>query len=147
VAVEGWAATSELTAVELARRFEDVGVAAIIYTDIDRDGVLKGLNLPGTVALAEATSIPFNASGGPAPIECVKAGLGMALEAKEAVRVVLQNSEPVGHDDLDDPPIARGDHGADGAGHLELRLLFNLRVRAHLARVVGRRAIEEAMLR
>ena len=45
VAVEGWAETSELTAIELASRFEDAGVAAIIYTDIDRDGVLKGLNL------------------------------------------------------------------------------------------------------
>jgi phosphoribosylformimino-5-aminoimidazole carboxamide ribotide isomerase len=52
VAVEGWAETSELAAVDLARRFEDAGVAAIIYTDIDRDGVLKGLNLPATLALA-----------------------------------------------------------------------------------------------
>ena len=58
VAVEGWAETSELTAIELARRFEDAGVAAIIYTDIERDGVLKGLNLEATAALAQATSIP-----------------------------------------------------------------------------------------
>jgi phosphoribosylformimino-5-aminoimidazole carboxamide ribotide isomerase len=64
VAVQGWAETSELTAAELARRFEDAGVAAIIYTDIERDGVLKGLNLPGTVALARETSIPVIASGG-----------------------------------------------------------------------------------
>lgn len=64
VAVEGWAETSELTAIELAKRFEDAGVAAIIYTDIERDGVLKGLNLPGTVALARETSIPVIASGG-----------------------------------------------------------------------------------
>ena len=64
VAVEGWAETSELTAIELARRFEDAGVAAIIYTDIERDGVLKGLNLPGTVALARETTIPVIASGG-----------------------------------------------------------------------------------
>ena len=64
VAVEGWAETSELTATELAHRFEDAGVAAIIYTDIERDGVLKGLNLPGTVALARETSIPVIASGG-----------------------------------------------------------------------------------
>ena len=64
VAVEGWAETSELTAADLARRFEDAGVAAIIYTDIERDGVLKGLNLPGTVALARETSIPVIASGG-----------------------------------------------------------------------------------
>jgi phosphoribosylformimino-5-aminoimidazole carboxamide ribotide isomerase len=64
VAVEGWAETSELSAVDLAHRFEDAGVAAIIYTDIERDGVLKGLNLPGTVALARETSIPVIASGG-----------------------------------------------------------------------------------
>ena len=53
VAVEGWAETSELTALDLARRFEDAGVAAIIYTDVARDGMLKGLNLDATIALAE----------------------------------------------------------------------------------------------
>ncbi len=73
VAVEGWAETSELTAIDLARRFEDAGVAAIIYTDIDRDGVLKGLNLPSTVELARSTGIPVIASGGLASIEDVKA--------------------------------------------------------------------------
>lgn len=73
VAVEGWAETSELTAVDLARRFEDAGVSAIIYTDIERDGVLKGLNLPATAELARATSIPVIASGGLASIEDVKA--------------------------------------------------------------------------
>jgi phosphoribosylformimino-5-aminoimidazole carboxamide ribotide isomerase len=73
VAVEGWAETSELTATELARRFEDAGVAAIIYTDIERDGVLKGLNLEATAALARATSIPVIASGGLASIDDVKA--------------------------------------------------------------------------
>ncbi len=73
VAVEGWAETSELTAIELARRFEDAGVAAIIYTDIDRDGVLKGLNLPSTAELACATAIPVIASGGLASIDDVKA--------------------------------------------------------------------------
>jgi phosphoribosylformimino-5-aminoimidazole carboxamide ribotide isomerase len=73
VAVEGWAETSELTAVELARRFEDAGVAAIIYTDIERDGVLKGLNLDATVALARATRIPVIASGGLASIADVEA--------------------------------------------------------------------------
>lgn len=73
VAVEGWAETSELTAVDLARRFEDAGVAAIIYTDIDRDGVLTGLNLPATAELARAVSIPVVASGGLASIEDVKA--------------------------------------------------------------------------
>ncbi|HEY9058190.1 MAG TPA: 1-(5-phosphoribosyl)-5-[(5-phosphoribosylamino)methylideneamino]imidazole-4-carboxamide isomerase [Aurantimonas sp.] len=64
VAVEGWAETSELTAVDLARRFEDAGVAAIIYTDIDRDGVLAGINWDSTIDLAEAISIPVIASGG-----------------------------------------------------------------------------------
>ncbi len=64
VAVEGWAETSELTAIDLARRFEDAGVAAIIYTDIDRDGVLTGLNLKSTLTLARAVSVPVIASGG-----------------------------------------------------------------------------------
>lgn len=73
VAVEGWAETSELTAIELAGRFEDAGVAAIIFTDIDRDGVLRGLNLPATVELARATKIPVIASGGLASIDDVKA--------------------------------------------------------------------------
>ncbi len=73
VAVEGWAETSELTAIDLAGRFEDAGVAAIIYTDIDRDGVLKGLNLPSTAELARATKIPVIASGGLASIADIKA--------------------------------------------------------------------------
>lgn len=73
VAVEGWAETSELSAIDLARRFEDAGVAAIIYTDIDRDGVLKGLNLKSTAELARATAIPVIASGGLASIDDVRA--------------------------------------------------------------------------
>jgi phosphoribosylformimino-5-aminoimidazole carboxamide ribotide isomerase len=73
VAVEGWAEASELSAIELAQRFEDAGVAAIIYTDIDRDGILKGLNLPATVGLARATAIPVIASGGLAGIEDIEA--------------------------------------------------------------------------
>ncbi len=68
VAVEGWAETSELTVVDLARKFEDAGVAAIVYTDIDRDGILKGLNVDATLALARAVSIPVIASGGLASI-------------------------------------------------------------------------------
>jgi phosphoribosylformimino-5-aminoimidazole carboxamide ribotide isomerase len=64
VAVEGWAHTSTLTAEELGRRFEDAGVAALVYTDIARDGILKGLNVPMTLALARAVSIPVIASGG-----------------------------------------------------------------------------------
>ena len=58
VAVEGWAETSELTALDIARRFEDAGVAAIIYTDIARDGMLQGFNWDATIALADAISIP-----------------------------------------------------------------------------------------
>jgi phosphoribosylformimino-5-aminoimidazole carboxamide ribotide isomerase len=72
VAVEGWAETAELNAIDLAKRFEDVGVAAIIYTDIERDGVLKGLNLKATAALAQATRIPVIASGGLASIADVR---------------------------------------------------------------------------
>ena len=72
VAVQGWAETSELAALEVAQRFEDAGVAAIIYTDIARDGLLKGLNLDATIALADAISIPVVASGGLASIEDVK---------------------------------------------------------------------------
>ena len=64
VATEGWSETSKLGVVDLARRFEDAGVAAIIYTDIDRDGILAGLNLPATLALAHATASPVIASGG-----------------------------------------------------------------------------------
>jgi phosphoribosylformimino-5-aminoimidazole carboxamide ribotide isomerase len=73
VAVEGWAISSELSALDLVRRCEDAGVAAIVYTDIARDGVLKGLNLEATTALARATSIPIVASGGLAGIEDVEA--------------------------------------------------------------------------
>ena len=69
VAVEGWAETSELSVVDLASRFEDVGVAAIIYTDIDRDGILTGINWSGTLNLARQTSIPVIASGGLASME------------------------------------------------------------------------------
>lgn len=73
VAVEGWAETSTVTALEIARQFEDAGVAAIIFTDIARDGLLKGLNLDATIALADAISIPVIASGGLASIDDVKA--------------------------------------------------------------------------
>lgn len=72
VAVEGWAETSELDAVEMARRFEGAGVAAIIYTDIDRDGVLAGINWAGTLALARAVTIPVIASGGLASMEDIE---------------------------------------------------------------------------
>jgi phosphoribosylformimino-5-aminoimidazole carboxamide ribotide isomerase len=69
VAVEGWAETSDLTAVDLAGRFADAGVSAIIFTDIDRDGVLKGLNIDSTLQLARAVPIPVIASGGLASLD------------------------------------------------------------------------------
>jgi phosphoribosylformimino-5-aminoimidazole carboxamide ribotide isomerase len=64
VAVDGWAETTDITALDLARKFEDAGVAAIIYTDIDRDGAMQGPNIEATAALANAVSIPVIASGG-----------------------------------------------------------------------------------
>ena len=73
IAVGGWADTSELTAIEVAERFEDSGVAALIHTDIARDGLLKGLNLDATIALADAVAIPVIASGGLASLDDVKA--------------------------------------------------------------------------
>jgi phosphoribosylformimino-5-aminoimidazole carboxamide ribotide isomerase len=73
VAVEGWAETSQVSALEIARRFEDAGVAAIIFTDISRDGLLRGLNIDATIALAERISIPVIASGGLASIDDVRA--------------------------------------------------------------------------
>jgi phosphoribosylformimino-5-aminoimidazole carboxamide ribotide isomerase len=109
VAIEGWAEVSELTAVELAKRFEDAGVAAIIYTDIARDGVLTGLNLEATAELARAVSIPVIASGGLADIEDIRrllspesAGIAGAisgralydgrLDATEALRLIAERS-------------------------------------------------------
>ena len=79
VAVEGWAETSQMEAVDLARRFEDAGVAAIIFTDIARDGMLGGVNVEATAALANAVRIPIIASGGVAGIGDIEA----LLAAKE----------------------------------------------------------------
>jgi phosphoribosylformimino-5-aminoimidazole carboxamide ribotide isomerase len=72
VAVEGWAEASELGAVELAKKFEGAGVAAIVYTDIDRDGVLSGINWDATIGLADAISIPVIASGGLASLDDIR---------------------------------------------------------------------------
>lgn len=72
VAVEGWSETSDLSAVELARRYEASGVAAIIYTDIDRDGILTGLNIDSTLEMARAVSVPVIASGGLASMDDIE---------------------------------------------------------------------------
>jgi len=72
VAVEGWVETSDMTALDLARLFEGAGVAAIIYTDIERDGVLSGVNWEATIALADAISIPVIASGGLASMDDIR---------------------------------------------------------------------------
>jgi phosphoribosylformimino-5-aminoimidazole carboxamide ribotide isomerase len=73
IAVEGWSKTAALSALDLARRFEDAGVAAIVYTDVNRDGMLGGLNLDATIALAKAISLPVIASGGLASLADVRA--------------------------------------------------------------------------
>lgn len=72
VATEGWAQTSEISAIEMAKRFEGAGVGAIIYTDIDRDGILAGINWASTLELAGSTSIPIIASGGLASMDDIK---------------------------------------------------------------------------
>ncbi|OLP60439.1 1-(5-phosphoribosyl)-5-[(5-phosphoribosylamino)methylideneamino]imidazole-4-carboxamide isomerase [Xaviernesmea oryzae] len=82
VAVEGWAEASELGVLELARRFEGAGASAIIYTDIDRDGILTGINWEATLALADAVSIPVIASGGLASLDDIR-----RLAAPDAVRL------------------------------------------------------------
>lgn len=85
VAVEGWAETSETSALDLACKFEDVGVEAIIYTDIDRDGALQGVNVEATRDLAAAISIPVIASGGVASIVDIEKLLAVKESGIEGV--------------------------------------------------------------
>jgi phosphoribosylformimino-5-aminoimidazole carboxamide ribotide isomerase len=109
VAVSGWAEETQLEAIELARLFEDKGIAAIIYTDVERDGMMQGLNLDATAEMAESVSIPVIASGGFASIDDVRALMapraqklegaivGRALydgrlDAKEALALVGKSS-------------------------------------------------------
>jgi phosphoribosylformimino-5-aminoimidazole carboxamide ribotide isomerase len=73
VAVEGWAETTDLSALDVGRRFEDAGVSALIYTDIDRDGAMQGPNVAATAALAQAVSIPVIASGGVSSLDDLRA--------------------------------------------------------------------------
>jgi phosphoribosylformimino-5-aminoimidazole carboxamide ribotide isomerase len=111
VAVEGWAKSSPFTAVELGKRFEDAGIAAIVYTDISRDGVLAGLNIEATLVLADALKIPVIASGGLASLadverllmpECAKLEGAIAgralydgqLDAAQALLLVRRATAP-----------------------------------------------------
>ena len=79
IATQGWSETTELTPTELGERFEDAGVAAILFTDVDRDGLLRGVNVAATAALARAVSIPVIASGGVSGMADIEA----LLAAKE----------------------------------------------------------------
>ncbi|GHG19646.1 1-(5-phosphoribosyl)-5-[(5-phosphoribosylamino)methylideneamino]imidazole-4-carboxamide isomerase [Paracoccus aerius] len=81
VATRGWATETEVMATDLARRFEDAGVAAIIYTDIDRDGAMQGPNIAATEALARAVSIPVIASGGVSSLDDLRALAGTQVIA------------------------------------------------------------------
>ena len=85
VAVEGWAKTAEVSALELALRFEDCGVTAIIYTDIERDGALAGVNVEATAALASRLETPVIASGGVASLGDIRALQGHAKDGIEGV--------------------------------------------------------------
>ena len=72
VAIKGWVEDADLSVIELAKRYEDIGVSAIIYTDIQRDGILTGLNFRSTLEFAQAVNIPIIASGGLSSIDDVK---------------------------------------------------------------------------
>lgn len=85
VATEGWAEVSEIAAIDLARRFADAGVAAVVYTDIDRDGVLAGVNVEATAALARAVGIPVIASGGVAALADLEALLAVEKDGVAGV--------------------------------------------------------------
>ncbi|MBC6905884.1 1-(5-phosphoribosyl)-5-[(5-phosphoribosylamino)methylideneamino]imidazole-4-carboxamide isomerase [Saccharophagus sp. K07] len=80
VATDGWAEVSSVKATELAKRFEQDGVSSIVYTDIDRDGMMQGVNVEATVAMAKASSLPIIASGGITNLDDIKALLARANE-------------------------------------------------------------------
>lgn len=98
VAVEGWAETTDITAVDLARKFEDVGVSAIIYTDIDRDGAMQGPNVEATAKLAQSVSIPVIASGGVSTLDDLRnlRGCGVALDGAISGRALYENAFSLG---------------------------------------------------
>jgi len=85
VATRGWADVSDVSVADLARRFEDAGVAALLFTDVGRDGLLKGCNVEATAALARAVSLPVIASGGVADLSDVEALAPLASEGVEGV--------------------------------------------------------------
>lgn len=86
VATEGWAEKSDMEVIDLARRFEDAGVAALLFTDVGRDGMLKGCNIDATVSLARACSIPVIASGGVAGIADIRI---LSLNAQDGIEGVI----------------------------------------------------------
>ncbi|NNC73852.1 MAG: 1-(5-phosphoribosyl)-5-[(5-phosphoribosylamino)methylideneamino]imidazole-4-carboxamide isomerase [Sphingomonadaceae bacterium] len=86
VATEGWAETSEVSVIDMARRFEDAGVAALLFTDIGRDGLLKGCNIEATVDLARATDIPVIASGGVKGVADIHA---LSIHAESGIEGVI----------------------------------------------------------
>ena len=86
VATQGWAQVSEVSVFDMARRFEDAGVAALLFTDVGRDGLLKGCNVQATVDLARATTIPVIASGGVAGIADIRM---LALFVKDGIEGVI----------------------------------------------------------
>jgi phosphoribosylformimino-5-aminoimidazole carboxamide ribotide isomerase len=98
VAVEGWAETTDITTVDLARRFEDAGVAALIYTDIDRDGAMQGPNVQATADLARAVSIPVIASGGVSSMDDLRAlrDCGAPLDGAISGRAIYDGRIEVG---------------------------------------------------
>ncbi len=89
VATEGWAETSTLAVAELALRFEDAGVAALIHTDIGRDGMLAGLNLDGTIELARRVALPVIASGGVGTLDDLRALKAAAAAAPRIEGVII----------------------------------------------------------
>lgn len=85
VAVEGWAETSDMSAIELGKKFEDAGVTSIIYTDIDRDGTMQGLNVKSTIELADALDISVIASGGVASLDDLRTLKNAAAKAQGTI--------------------------------------------------------------
>ncbi|CAN5242345.1 1-(5-phosphoribosyl)-5-[(5-phosphoribosylamino)methylideneamino]imidazole-4-carboxamide isomerase [soil metagenome] len=86
IATQGWADVSDVEVIDMARRFEDAGVAALLFTDVGRDGMLKGCNVQATVDLARATDIPVIASGGVAGIGDIRM---LAIHAKDGIEGVI----------------------------------------------------------